>query len=128
MPRRFSKSLVYDNTGNLNLSWPESFYAAAAFSLYPEQPPQWILAAVCVVGVVALVRRRRAWLALPGTYMLLVYAACRCKWTRATRCALSLLASGTATTCTVPLLRRDIPRARGRHGPCRHRRLRSEES
>ena len=27
-----------------------------------------------------------------------------------------------------PLLRRDIPRARGRHGPCRHRRLRSEES
>ena len=70
--------VLYDNTGNLNLSWPESFYAAAAFSLYPEQPPQWILAAVCVVGVVALVRRRRAWLALPGTYMLLVYAACRC--------------------------------------------------
>lgn len=70
--------VLYDNKGNLNLSWPESFYAAAAFSLYPEQPPQWILAFVCLVGIVALVRRRRAWLALPGTYMLLVYAACRC--------------------------------------------------
>lgn len=70
--------VLYDNTGNLNLSWPESFYAAAAFSLYPEQPPQWILAAICVIGVVALARRRQAWLALPGTYILLVYAACRC--------------------------------------------------
>lgn len=70
--------VLYDNTGNLNLSWPESFYAAAAFSLYPEQPPQWILAAACVIGVVALVRRRQAWLALPGVCMLLVYAACRC--------------------------------------------------
>ena len=70
--------VLYNNTGNLNLSWPESFYAAAAFSLYPEQPPQWILAAVCVIGVVALTRRRRAWRALPGTYMRLGYAACRC--------------------------------------------------
>ena len=70
--------VLYDNTGNLNLSWPESFYAAAAFSLYPEQPPQWVLAIVCLVGIATLVWRRRAWLALPGTYMLLVYAACRC--------------------------------------------------
>lgn len=70
--------VLYDNKGNLNLSWPESFYAAAALSLYPEQPPQWILAIVCVVGIVALVRRHRTWLALPGTYMLFAYATCRC--------------------------------------------------
>lgn len=70
--------VLYDNTGNLNLSWPESLYAAAAFSLYPEQPPQWILAIVCLIGIAMLVRRRQTWLALPGIYMLFVYVTCRC--------------------------------------------------
>lgn len=70
--------VLYDNIGNLNLSWPESFYAAGALSLYPDQPPQWILSAVCLVGAIALIRWKCGWLAFPGAYMLVVYAACRC--------------------------------------------------
>lgn len=70
--------VLYNNIGNLNLTWPESFYAAAALSLYPDQPPQWPLAVVCLAGVAALVRQKRGWLVLPGVYMLLVYTACRC--------------------------------------------------
>lgn len=70
--------VLYDNIGNLNLSWPESFYAAAAFSLYPEQPPQWAMTIVCFIGVVVLMRQHQLWLALPGSYMLFVYAICRC--------------------------------------------------
>lgn len=70
--------VLYDNVGNLNLTWPESFYAAAALSLYPDQPPQWLLFAVCLTGAATLSRRGRGWLALPGAYMLIVYAVCRC--------------------------------------------------
>lgn len=70
--------VLYNNTANLNLTWSEGLYAAAAFSLYPDQPPQWLLFAACVIGAVLLVRKGRGWLALPGAYMLLVYAACRC--------------------------------------------------
>lgn len=70
--------VLYNNIGNLNLTWPESFYAAAALSLYPDQPPQWLLAVVCLVGIAALIWQKRGWLVLPGAYMLLVYAACRC--------------------------------------------------
>ncbi|KAB1640712.1 hypothetical protein F8D48_10230 [Adlercreutzia muris] len=70
--------VLYNNTGNLNLSWTEAAYAAAAFSLYPEQPPQWVLTIACIAGVIALVRQRRTWLAMPALYMLAVYAICRC--------------------------------------------------
>ena len=70
--------VLFNNTGNLNLSWAESAYAAAIFSLYPEQPPQWALTLACAAGFVALVRQRRFWLGLPALYMLVVYGLCRC--------------------------------------------------
>lgn len=70
--------VLFNNTGNLNLSWTESAYAAAVFSLYPEQPPQWALTLACAAGLVALVRQRRFWLGLPALYMLVVYSLCRC--------------------------------------------------
>lgn len=70
--------VLFNNTGNLNLSWTESAYAAAVFSLYPEQPPQWALTLACAAGFVALVRQRRFWLGLPALYMLAVYGLCRC--------------------------------------------------
>lgn len=70
--------VLFNNTGNLNLSWTESAYATAALSLYPEQPPQWALTLACAVGFVALVRGRRFWLELPALYMLVVYGICRC--------------------------------------------------
>lgn len=70
--------VLFNNTGNLNLSWAESAYAAAIFSLYPEQPSQWALTLACAAGFVALVRQRRFWLGLPALYMLVVYGLCRC--------------------------------------------------
>ena len=70
--------MLFNNTGNLNLFWTESAYAAAVFSLYPEQPPQWALTLACAAGFVALVRQRRFWLGLPALYMLAVYGLCRC--------------------------------------------------
>lgn len=70
--------VFYNNTGNLNLTWPESLYATLGLSLYPAQPMQWLLMAVCIVGFVALGRQRRFWLALPSLWMLFVYGACRC--------------------------------------------------
>ena len=70
--------VLFNNTGNLNLSWTESAYATAVFSLYPEQPPQWALTLACAAGFAALARQRRLWLGLPALYMLVVYGLCRC--------------------------------------------------
>lgn len=70
--------VLYNNTGNLNLTWGESVWAALGLSLYPDQPMQWLAMAFCLIGAVSLVRQKRLWLALPGLWMLVVYAACRC--------------------------------------------------